>query len=93
MENKSSKRNNQSGASDRIAFKPHKRVSLTEGVPMLEFGPDANLREVERCLQILVVVKFGTRLDIFEKMEYPKSSMPKYSKERYKIQMTQATRS
>ena len=67
MENKSSKKSHHSGASDRNAFKPHKRVSLTDGVPMLEFGPDANLREVERCLQILVVVKFGTKLDFFEK--------------------------
>ena len=84
MENKSSKKSHHPGASDRNVFKSYKRVSLTEGVPMLEFGPDANLREVERCLQISVVVKFGSRLDFFEKMEYPKSAMPKYNKDKYK---------
>ena len=69
--------------SDKVAFKSHKRSSLTEGVPMLEFGPDGNLREVERCLQIIVVVKFGLRLDFFEKMEYPNIPPPKFSKNKY----------
>ena len=41
---------NNRGTSNKTIEKPQKRLSLTEGVDMLIYGPDTNLREVERCL-------------------------------------------
>ena len=63
--------------------KVNKRESLAEGVPMLVFGGDTNLKEVERCLQLVVVMKYEKRLNFFAKMKYPKIKSPSYDQERY----------
>ena len=79
------KRNSNHGVGGGAAIsKPIKRSSLTEGVDMLKYGQGTNLREVERCLQLVVKMKFGVKLDFFTQMEYPRVEQPKINKERYK---------
>ena len=44
----------------------YERVSLVDGVPLLTFGQPNNLKEVKRCLQIVIVIKFDAKLDFFD---------------------------
>ncbi len=67
-----------------VVGKPIKRSSLTEGVDMLIYGPETNLREVERCLQLVATMKFGKRVDFFAEMKYPKVEAPKINVAKYK---------
>ena len=87
MDNKSNikRRNSNHGIGSGVAVsKPIKRSSLAEGVDMLIYGPETNLREVERCLQIVTTVKFGKRRDFFAEMKYPKVEPPKVNVQQYK---------
>ena len=47
-----------------------KRVSLVDGVPLLIFGQLSNLKEVQRCLQIITVIKFEGELAVKQHQDF-----------------------
>ena len=61
----------------------YERVSLVDGVPLLIFGQLSNLKEVQRCLQIITVIKLGAELDFFDCMKYREPEGSAYNKKRY----------
>ena len=58
------------------------RVSMLDGVPMLTYGDENNLREVTRCLSNKATLDFGRIGEIVEGLTYPIMKKIKYDPER-----------
>ena len=63
------------------------RASMLEGVPLLLYGEDNNLREVTRCLSNYACLNFGTIGQIVDTMELPKVSKLTIDNDRYKTDL------
>ena len=63
------------------------RSSMLEGVPLLTYGEDNNLREVTRCLSNYACLNFGTVGQIIDTMEQPKVAKISIDSDRYKADL------
>ena len=63
------------------------RSSMLDGVPLLTYGEDNNLREVTRCLSNYACLNFGTVGQIIDTMEQPKVAKISIDSDRYKADL------